>query len=184
MAMNAANTITVWIMIVSFGAAVTLMGRSAAVDGAVVPSSRCTPDESGDLPPRLRRICAAIYGIAELSNAVEQYLDEKCKYPNPPPLHPFAHSNCFGTLSSGSLMIRTNTSRSIGLGCAISLRMYTMKKIKRSFVVKLSLGPIRPKNQELLIHNYFFEIQLFELRTGICLKRLISWLNRLVQYFQ
>lgn len=48
-----------------------------AADAGNVPPPHCNPEIADALPPRLRRICAALYGIAEISNAVEQYLDDK-----------------------------------------------------------------------------------------------------------
>lgn len=59
---------------------VTLLVVGAPVtEAGSIPPPHCNPDVSDALPPRLRRICAALYGIAEISNAVEQYLDEKSK---------------------------------------------------------------------------------------------------------
>ena len=63
--------------------AVVLMAvvGSPVADAGNIPPPHCNPDVSEALPPRLRRICAALYGIAEISNAVEQYLDDKSNRP-------------------------------------------------------------------------------------------------------
>lgn len=61
----------VFVMLLVVGTPVTEAGS--------IPPPHCNPEVSDALPPRLRRICAALYGIAEISNAVEQYLDEKSK---------------------------------------------------------------------------------------------------------
>lgn len=57
--------------------AVMVFIGSPVIEAGSIPPPHCNPDVSDALPPRLRRICAALYGIAEISNAVEQYLDDK-----------------------------------------------------------------------------------------------------------
>ncbi|KAI9557411.1 hypothetical protein GHT06_017239 [Daphnia sinensis] len=57
--------------------AVMVVIGSPVAEAGSIPPPHCNPDVSDALPPRLRRICAALYGIAEISNAVEQYLDDK-----------------------------------------------------------------------------------------------------------
>lgn len=69
--MLASATVLVVVLMLAAGAPVAEAGS--------IPPPHCNPDVSDALPPRLRRICAALYGIAEISNAVEQYLDEKSK---------------------------------------------------------------------------------------------------------
>jgi hypothetical protein len=64
-------------MVLAVAMALVFIGSSGVVDGAVLPPAHCNPEVSEALPPRLRRICAALYGIAEISSAVEQYLDDK-----------------------------------------------------------------------------------------------------------
>ena len=64
-------------MVLAVAMALMFIGSSGVVDGAVLPPAHCNPEVSEALPPRLRRICAALYGIAEISSAVEQYLDDK-----------------------------------------------------------------------------------------------------------
>lgn len=54
-----------------------VVGAPSFAEAGSIPPPHCNPDVSDALPPRLRRICAALYGIAEISNAVEQYLDDK-----------------------------------------------------------------------------------------------------------
>lgn len=57
--------------------AVVLVAPVPTAEAASVPPAHCNPEIADALPPRLRRICAALYGIAEISSAVEQYLDDK-----------------------------------------------------------------------------------------------------------
>nr|CAH0100878.1 unnamed protein product [Daphnia galeata] len=56
-----------------------VVGAPSFAEAGSIPPPHCNPDVSDALPPRLRRICAALYGIAEISNAVEQYLDDKIR---------------------------------------------------------------------------------------------------------
>lgn len=58
-------------------AATLLILSCTGVDGANFPPPHCSSEAAESLPPRLRRICAALYGIAEISEAVEQYVDDK-----------------------------------------------------------------------------------------------------------
>lgn len=58
-----------------FAALAACMLHGAIVEAVAMPY--CNPDVYESLPPRLRRICAALYGIGEITNAVEQSLDEK-----------------------------------------------------------------------------------------------------------
>lgn len=50
---------------------------SSSQAAVVMPPPHCNPEVADGFSPKLRRICAALYGMAEISNAVEQYLDEK-----------------------------------------------------------------------------------------------------------
>ena len=64
-------------------AATLLILSCTGVDGANFPPPHCSSEAAESLPPRLRRICAALYGIAEISEAVEQYVDDKSKSMTP-----------------------------------------------------------------------------------------------------
>lgn len=54
----------------------SVMTRSTQANSVMAPS-HCNPNMMDSLPPRLQRICNALVGIAEISSAVENYLDEK-----------------------------------------------------------------------------------------------------------
>lgn len=69
------NNATVVLMLVTV--TVALLALAGSSQAGSIPPPHCNPDVVDALPPRLRRICAALYGMAELSNAVEQYLDDK-----------------------------------------------------------------------------------------------------------
>jgi len=71
---NNASVMLVVMVMVSL-VAIALVGSSA--QAAVIPPPHCSPEVADALSPRLRRICAALYGMAEISGAVEQYLDER-----------------------------------------------------------------------------------------------------------
>lgn len=58
-------------------ATLLMLSFAGVADGANFPPPHCRSEAAESLPPRLRRICAALYGIAEISQAVEQYLDDK-----------------------------------------------------------------------------------------------------------
>jgi len=58
-------------------ATLLILSCAGVADGANFPPPHCRSEAAESLPPRLRRICAALYGIAEISQAVEQYLDDK-----------------------------------------------------------------------------------------------------------
>ena len=73
---NNASVMLVVMVMVSL-IAIALVGSSA--QAAVIPPPHCSPEVADALLPRLRRICAALYGMAEISGAVEQYLDERSK---------------------------------------------------------------------------------------------------------
>ena len=73
---NNASVMLVVMVMVSL-VAIALVGSSA--QAAVIPPPHCSPEVADALSPRLRRICAALYGMAEISGAVEQYLDERSK---------------------------------------------------------------------------------------------------------
>lgn len=70
------SALTVMTLAALVALAVVLIAVPAAEAGSI-PPPHCNPEIADALPPRLRRICAALYGIAEISNAVEQYLDDK-----------------------------------------------------------------------------------------------------------
>lgn len=63
--------------LVLFVATMVMLSCAGMADGANFPPPHCRSEAAESLPPRLRRICAALYGIAEISQAVEQYLDDK-----------------------------------------------------------------------------------------------------------
>lgn len=44
---------------------------------AMPPPPQCTPGIIEEIPLRMRKVCAALSTIYELSNAMESYLDEK-----------------------------------------------------------------------------------------------------------
>lgn len=69
------NAALVLVLLAAAMAALTVLAGSG--QAANIPPPHCNPEVADALPPRLRRICAALYGMAEISNAVEQYLDDK-----------------------------------------------------------------------------------------------------------
>ena len=81
--MQSARRIHSALTVMSLAALVALalaLIATPAADAGNVPPPHCNPEIADALPPRLRRICAALYGIAEISNAVEQYLDDKSNF--------------------------------------------------------------------------------------------------------
>lgn len=42
-----------------------------------LPPAQCSPGLLDEVPPRIRKVCAALSTIYELSSAMETYLDEK-----------------------------------------------------------------------------------------------------------
>ena len=73
---NNAGSMMLVVMVAVTLIALALIGSSQA---AIIPPPHCNPEVADGFSPKLRRICAALYGMAEISNAVEQYLDEKSK---------------------------------------------------------------------------------------------------------
>ncbi|PSN49145.1 Myosuppressin [Blattella germanica] len=51
---------------------------------SAVPPPQCSPNILDDVPPRVRKVCAALSTIYELSNAMEAYLDDKVVRENTP----------------------------------------------------------------------------------------------------
>jgi hypothetical protein len=46
-----------------------------------LPSPQCHPSVVGSMPPRIQKICHALETIMELSDSMDNYLDQKGKFP-------------------------------------------------------------------------------------------------------
>ncbi|XP_012269698.1 myosuppressin [Athalia rosae] len=53
---------------------------------AALPPAQCSPGLLDEVPPRIRKVCAALSTIYELGSAMETYLDEKA-YNSGPVIH-------------------------------------------------------------------------------------------------
>ncbi|XP_075226871.1 neuropeptide receptor myosuppressin [Lycorma delicatula] len=60
-----------WFLILA--SAVALLGPVSCLP----PPPQCTPGMIEEIPPRMRKVCAALSTIYELSSAMENYLDDK-----------------------------------------------------------------------------------------------------------
>ncbi|XP_046752309.1 myosuppressin [Diprion similis] len=55
-------------------------------EAAALPPAQCSPGFLDEVPPRIRKVCAALSTIYELGSAMETYLDEKT-YNSGPVIH-------------------------------------------------------------------------------------------------
>lgn len=57
--------------------AALVLNLAVSDSDAMPPPPQCTPGIIEEIPLRMRKVCAALSTIYELSNAMESYLDEK-----------------------------------------------------------------------------------------------------------
>lgn len=73
--MRCCNSVTILALVSVSSMFLLLVGQANAM-----PPVQCSPNYIEDLPPRIRKVCAALSTLYDLGAAMENYINEKSLY--------------------------------------------------------------------------------------------------------